>query len=138
MKKTLAFLLALASFGSAGAQSTSCQALLDSINRSYDEQEKAISANPRINATDRDYRSLMLYFYRNDRLSKQEAACNNGGATRYKSCLEQANALNRSYNNQLSALRNRRGGKQDKVSEMARLNAERNDRLRTLRETCAH
>ncbi|RYZ19139.1 MAG: hypothetical protein EOO16_20730 [Chitinophagaceae bacterium] len=135
MKQILLLLLSFGLAGAAAAQSTECASKLDAINRTYDEQEKEISNNPKVNAIDREYRTLMLYFYRTDRLNAQEKAC--GGGTRYKSCLAQANVLNESFNRRLTELRNRRMNTTERSTETDRLNTERNERLRELRDTCS-
>ncbi|GAB4091414.1 hypothetical protein [Flaviaesturariibacter terrae] len=143
MKKLLMLLLAGGLCAGAAAQNNtgaagqpSCQAQFDAINRSYDEQIRSFSDNPKINPIDREYRSLMLNFFRGQKLSAAESAC---GSTRkqYRSCLDQANAINQSYNSQVAALRgNNHYSKQERAEKVEQINQERNGKLKELLTTC--
>ncbi|RYY86668.1 MAG: hypothetical protein EOO15_13870 [Chitinophagaceae bacterium] len=135
MKQLTTLLLALVVAATASAQSDSCKTALAAVNSSYDEQLKALDSYTRINAIDREYRSLMLGFYRSDRLFKIAEGCAKGIGD-YRSCLAQADAINRTYNQQLTALRGRRMDNQARMQRSDAINEERNTKLRELKASC--
>ncbi|RYY38268.1 MAG: hypothetical protein EOO08_15280 [Chitinophagaceae bacterium] len=136
MKTIYCFLLAFLSCLGASAQSDSCRAALAAINTDYDQQLKALESYTKINAIDREYRVLMLGFYRNDRLFRAAATCDKGSSGTARNCLSQAEAINRTYNQQLADLRRRKMANQERMQRSDAINLERNAKLKELQGSC--
>lgn len=126
------------STGSYPAYSNSCQTQVNTINASYDQQIAAYNADTRLTTYDRDYKILMTNFNRNAKLAQVEQSC---GSTvhHYRSCLDQANAINRTYNNQVTVYRgNTSYTTADRNYKIEQTQAARNTKLRELLNTCTY
>jgi hypothetical protein len=127
------------STGSYPAYASSCDAQFSSINRSYDAQIASYNADSRLTATDREYKILMSQFNRRYKLSQAEAACSKGATHQYRSCLDQAQAINRSYDAQAASVRaNTSLSTQDRNYKLEQTNISRNVKLNEALAACTY